>query len=371
MKPSKRTNRITIVDDAWVLIPFGLAWAAVGTLGLAGMIESDAVPAAAALVVGLAIAAFGVRRLVRLFRPPSRERTRREARIRRRADRLLAHALGFAMALGGMIAFGVKFLRLLRSPGPGASRFEPFLWLPVAAFGIAVLGIVPSPVPHRARPEDAFAPALAPVSRSRRLLRAFLPLFPGGLGAVFLAAALVEAEQVADRAIGFAVGCGLLALGAFLGWRAFLDLAHNVRSFVRVDAPRGPVEPGKALPVRLDISPTALVGATRLLARPYVALFEFDEKTPWLAKTPEGLPADDAAAWFGPAQLDVSDPAAMRHATFGFRIPDMRTFSRRERFNPLADNVEWRLEILLFRNAGYRRQTFRVRIAQPACDLLP
>ena len=60
----------------------------------------------------------------------------------------------------------------------------------------------------------------------------------------------------------------------------------------------------------------------------------------------------------------MTDPAAMRDAAFSFRLPDLRQFSRREGFNPLADNVEWRLEVLLFRAGGVRRASFRVQLAR-------
>ena len=106
----------------------------------------------------------------------------------------------------------------------------------------------------------------------------------------------------------------------------------------------------------------AAIGALGLAGR--LENIDLDGKTPCIRKTPEGLPVDDPAAWFGPPQLDVSDPAQMRDAAFDFRIPDLREFSRREGFNPLGGNVEWRLEILLFRSGHVRRESFRVQIAR-------
>ena len=358
--------------DDWLFAPVGAGFAAIGALGLAGRLENvdpangkDCAFAAVFLVAGLGMVFFGVRGIVRRFRPPSRETRRREERIRRFAGRLLGHAAGLAMTVGGLVAFAVFRLRALRPSGTVAERFEAFVWLPVAAFGIAILGIVPSPFRRRLRPEDAFAPALVPVSRVRRIMRMAIPLFPGGVGALLLASALAAPGVAADRTVGFVAGGCFLAFGLFLGWFAIRDFAHNLRPFVRVAAPRGPVEPGCGIPVRLDIAPDALVGAKRLVARPFLALFELDEKTPWLRKTPEGLPADDPAAWFGPPQLDETNPAKMRNATFVFSIPELREFSRREGFNPLGDNVEWRLEILLFRSGGVRRESFRAQIARP------
>ena len=361
-------RRVREWNDDWLAVPVGVAFAAVGALGLAGRLENvdpanwkDRALAAVFLVVGIGLAFFSVRRIVRRFRPPSREAQRREERIARIAGRLVAYAAGLAMTVGGLVAFVVFRMRALRPSGSVASRFEAFLWLPVMAFGIAILGVLPSPFPRRARPEDAYAPSLVPVPRARRLMKAFLPLFPGGIGVLLLQAAGTDA----DRMVGLVAGILCLAFGLFIGWYVVRDLAHNLRPFVRVDAPRGPVEPGRGIPVRLDIAPDALVGAKRLVARPFLVLFELDEKTPWLHKTPEGLPADDPAAWFGPPQLDQSNPAKMRNATFVFSIPDLRKFSRREGFNPLGDNVEWRLEILLFQSGRVCRESFRVQIARP------
>ena len=358
-------------NDSWLMVPVGAVFAVIGALGVAGRLENtdpsnwkDRVGAALFLVVGIGLVFFGVRGIVRRFRPPSRETKRREERIGRIVGRLVAHAAGLAMTVGGLAAFVFLRLRAFRPSGTVAERFEAFVWLPVAAFGIAILGVVPSPFPRRARPEDAFAPAIVPVSRARRLMRAFLPLFPGGVGALLLASALTEPGASDNRLVGLVAGGAFLAFGLFIGWFVVRDLVHNLRPFVRVDAPRGPVEPGRAIPVRLALAPDALAGATRLVARPFLALFELDGRTPWRRKTPEGLPADDPAAWFGPPQLDVTDPAAMRDAAFSFRLPDLRQFSRRAGFNPLADNVEWRLEVLLFRAGGVRRASFRVQLAR-------
>ncbi len=366
--PYQTTER----NNGWLEVPFGAVFAAIGALGLAGRLENvdpsngkDRIFAAVFLVAGIGLVFFGVRRIVRRFRPPSRQTQRREERIARTVGLLVGHAAGLAMTVGGLVAFVFLRLRALRPPGSVSSRLEPFLWLPVTAFGIAILGVLPSPFPRRARPEDAFAPSLVPVSRTRRLMKAFLPLFPGGVGVLLLLATLSEPGTDADRTFGLVAGILFLAFGLYIGWHVVRDLAHNLRPFVRVDAPRGPVEPGRGMPVRLDIAPAALDGATRLVARPFLALFDLDGKTPCIRKTPEGLPVDDPAAWFGTPQLDVSDPAKMRDAAFDFTIPDLREFSRREGFNPLGGNVEWRLEILLFRSGRVCRESFRVQVARP------
>ena len=104
-------RRVREWNDDWLAVPVGVAFAAVGALGLAGRLENvdpanwkDRALAAVFLVVGIGLAFFSVRRIVRRFRPPSREAQRREERIARIAGRLVAYAAGLAMTIGGLAA---------------------------------------------------------------------------------------------------------------------------------------------------------------------------------------------------------------------------------------------------------------------------
>ena len=358
-----------LLNAAWEAV-FGLFFASIALAAARQGADSpswkDRMVIVVLIAAGLATFGHGVLRFVRLFRPPTRAVLKREKRIGRMIGLWIAYAVALAMFVGSVVVVLREVaLPLLRN---GTFRAGPLIVLPIGALGAAILLVLPDAIRrHPVRPDAASAdtsPPLVPVSGLRRAaVCACLTAFPLGVGLLVLGA--LAAEGFPRKTIPAVFGTAFLAFGLFLArWAVPYAIRNGRRPFVRFRATPGAVEPGSGISVRCDIEPAALKGATRLLIRPFVAILMSDESTPPpLRRTPEGRRPDDATAWYGEPLLDVADPAEMASSDFVMELPDFRKFSRKKRFNPWDDSVEWRLEALLFQGGVPRRRAvFRIQI---------
>ena len=359
-----------ILRSAWDML-FGIVFAAMSVYAATKTklpSWNDRIGAAVFLIVGLAIFVASARKMLHLFRPPSRTVRKRDEHLGKLIGLTLAFCLAIAMVSTSAMCFLFAFIPLLLN---GVFKSRLLLTLPIASLGMALLYILSDTIKDRPRRRKTSSsgqvrPLIPRSGHNRSLAFCFLAAFPLGVGLLILGS-IAEEGVPKNSVLALLVGICFLAFGLFL-MRLAIPYArrNNGRPFARFHVSPGEVVPGRAVPIQCEIAPSVARGATRLVARPFVAILVMEENTPPpLERDPEGRRPDDAAAWYGEPFLDLIDPGAMSHASFELTLPDFREFSRKEGFNPWGDDVEWRLEVLLFRGeACHRRTVYRIRVAE-------